>query len=58
MIYMYAIKNGEIIGISGASAEYEKIWGGGIDVKLQYRKDGLATLLISNLSRHVLNKYI
>jgi len=57
-VVLYAIKDGEIIGLASASVVYEKMWEVGIDVKLQYRKDGLATLLVSNLSMHILNKGI
>ncbi|CUH95642.1 hypothetical protein P22_1716 [Propionispora sp. 2/2-37] len=58
VIVLYAMRDNEIIGLAGASAEYEQMWEMGVDVKPQYRKCGLATRLIYNLAVHILKKEI
>lgn len=57
-IVFYAMKNHEIIALAGASKENEKMWELGIDVKPEYRKNGLGAVLISNLADAILEKDI
>lgn len=57
-IVLYAMKNGEIVAIAGASEEAERMWELGIDVKPEYRKKGLASALISNLACKILERGI
>lgn len=55
-IVFYAMKNHEIIALAGASKENEKMWELGVDVKFEYRKNGLGAILISNLADVILEK--
>lgn len=55
-IVFYAMKNHEIIALAGASKENEKMWELGVDVKPEYRKNGLGAVLISNLADAILQK--
>lgn len=55
-IVFYAIKNHEIVALAGASVEDEKMWELGIDVKPEYRRNGLGAILISNLADAILEK--
>lgn len=55
-IVLYAMKDQEIIALAGASKENEKMWELGIDVKPEYRRNGLGAVLISNLAHAILEK--
>lgn len=55
-IVFYAMKNHEIIALAGASKENEKMWELGVDVRPEYRKNGLGAVLISNLAEAILEK--
>ena len=57
-IVFLAKKDNEIIGLAGASAETEKLWEVGIDVKPEYRKGGLGTELVSNLTVDIIEQGI
>ena len=57
-IVFLAKKDDEIIGLAGASAETEKLWEVGIDVKPEYRKGGLGTKLVSNLTVDIIEEGI
>lgn len=49
-IVFLAKKDGEIVGLAGAGEEADKLWEIGVDVKAQFRKGGLGTKLVSNLT--------
>lgn len=55
-IVFYAVKDGEIAGLAGASLENERMWEVGVDVKPEYRQSGLATILVSNLAMTILEQ--
>ena len=55
-IVFYAMKDHKIIALAGASKENEKMWELGIDVKPEYRRNGLGAVLISNLADTILEK--
>ena len=55
-IVLFARKNHEIIALAGASKENEKMWELGVDVKPEYRRNGLGAVLISNLTYCILEK--
>ena len=55
-IVLYAMKDKEIAALAGASDESDKMWELGVDVKPEYRKNGLATTLISNLACTILEQ--
>lgn len=55
-IILYAKKDNEIIALAGASYVNEKIREIGVDVKKSYRGNGLATLLVRNLSVEILRR--
>lgn len=57
-IVFFAMKDGEIIGLAGASKEYNNMWEIGIDVKSNYRTGGLATVLVNHLMHKILSKNI
>ncbi|NEU04848.1 GNAT family N-acetyltransferase [Clostridium senegalense] len=57
-IVFFAMKDGEIIGLAGASNEYSNMWEMGIDVKSNYRTDGLATVLVNHLMHKILSKNV
>lgn len=57
-IVFYAMKDDEIIALAGASKENENMWELGIDVKPEYRRNGLGAVLISNLADTILEKGI
>lgn len=53
-----AKKGDEIVGLAGAGMETEKLWEIGIDVKPEYRKSGLGTKLVSNLTVDIIEQGI
>lgn len=55
-IVLLAKKGDEIIGLAGAEMETEKLWEVGIDVKPEYRKSGLGTKLVSNLTADIIKQ--
>ena len=55
-IVYYAMKDGEIIALAGASKESDSMWEIGVDVKMQFRNEGLASILVSNLVMSILEK--
>lgn len=55
-IVFLAKKEDEIIALAGATIETEKLWEVGIDVKPEYRKSGLGTKLVSNLTVEIINQ--
>lgn len=55
-IVLYAKKDGEIIAVAGAACETNEIMEVGIDVKKSYRGEGLAKLLVHNLSVEILKR--
>lgn len=57
-IVLYAMKNQEIVALAGASAESDRMWELGVDVKPEYRKNGLASALVSNLACTILERGI
>jgi hypothetical protein len=57
-IVFLARKDDEIVGLAGASVETEKLWEVGIDVKTEYRKSGLGTKLVSNLTVDIIKQGI
>ena len=52
----YAVKDDEIVGMAGASCESETMWELGVDVKPQWRNQGLATALINTLGTILLEQ--
>lgn len=57
-IVLCAKKDGEIVGIAGASAESAEMWEVGVDVQPAHRRGGLATILVSQLTAAILEKGI
>ena len=57
-IVFYAMKDGEIIALAGASQESDKMWEMGVDVKAEYRSEGLASILVSNLAVAIMEQGI
>lgn len=57
-IVFLAKKDDEIIGLASAEEETEKLWEVGIDVKPEYRKGGLGTKLVSNLTVDIIEQGI
>ena len=57
-IVFLAKKGDEIAGLAGAIIETEKLWEIGIDVKPKYRKSGLGTKLVSNLTIDIIKQGI
>lgn len=57
-IVFLAKKGDEIVGLAGAEMETEKLWELGIDVKPEYRKSGLGTKLVSNLTVDIIKQGI
>ena len=50
--------NGEIIGVAGASRDYDKMWCMGYDVVFEYRNKGVATILGKVITNLILAKGI
>lgn len=57
MVFL-AKKEDEIVGLAGSTIETEKLWEIGIDVKPEYRKSGLGTILVSNLTIDIIKQGI
>lgn len=57
-IVFLAKKGNEIIGLAGAERETDKLWEVGVDVKPEYRKSGLGTKLVSNLTVDIIKQGI
>ncbi|OPJ60257.1 GNAT family N-acetyltransferase [Clostridium chromiireducens] len=57
-IVFLAKKDDEIVGLAGAGEETEKLWEIGVDVKSEYRKGGLGTKLVSNLTLDIIKQGI
>lgn len=57
-IVFLAKKGDEIVGLAGAEMETEKLWEVGVDVKPKYRKSGLGTRLVSNLTVDIIKQGI
>ena len=51
-------KDKQIIGVAGASNDYEQMWQVGIDVVPEHRSKGVGTMLISILTAEILKKGI
>lgn len=57
-IAFLAKKDGQIVGLAGASKETDSLFEVGIDVKPQYRKEGLGTGLVTCLTIELMNQGI
>ncbi len=53
---MLAKKDGEIVGVAGASKNCEKLWQIGIDILPEYRNLGLASYLVNRLTIEILER--
>ena len=51
-----AYDNGELIGLAGCSADCDGMWQIGVDVLPEYRRQGIATSLTSNLAVEILER--
>ena len=51
-----AYNNGELIGLAACSADCEEMWQIGIDVLPEYRKQGIASALTSNLALEIIER--
>ena len=56
MLGVGAYDNGNLIGLSGCSADCETMWQIGIDVLPEYRRQGIAAALTSRLAIEVINR--
>ena len=56
MLGVAALIDGKIAGMSGVSADSEYLWQVGIDVLPEYRRQGIATALTSNLAMEILER--
>jgi len=56
MLGVGAYDNGNLIGLSGCSADCETMWQIGIDVLPAYRRQGIAAALTSRLALEILNR--
>lgn len=57
-IVFLAKKGQEVVGLAGAGMQTENLWEIGIDVKPEYRENGLGTKLVSNLTVDILEQGI
>ncbi len=57
-IAFLARKDGEVIGLAGASNEDAELWEMGVDVKPAFRRRGLAAALVSHLTETIMQKDI
>ena len=53
---MGAYDNGKLIGLAACSADCEDMWQIGIDVLPEYRKQGIASALPSNLALEIVER--
>ena len=51
-----AYKNGKMIGLAGCSADCDTMWQIGIDVKPEYRRQGIASTLVNQLACECLER--
>ena len=51
-----AYDDGKLIGLSGCSADADKMWQIGVDVLPEYRRKGIASALTSKLEIEILNR--
>ncbi len=51
-----AYDNGELIGLAACSADCDDMWQIGIDVLPQYRQQGIASALVSNLAVEIIER--
>ncbi|MGN0597919.1 MAG: GNAT family N-acetyltransferase [Ruminiclostridium sp.] len=51
-----AYDNGKLVGLAGCSADCENMWQIGIDVLPEYRRQGVAAALTSNLAKEILER--
>ena len=57
-IVFLAKKDNEVIALAGAGSETNNLWEVGVDVKPEYRKSGLGTKLVSNLTVDIIKQGI
>lgn len=55
-IVFYAMRNGKIAGLAGASQEAGRLWELGVDVKSAHRNSGLAMALVSGLAAELMRR--
>jgi len=53
-----AYDNGSLIALAGASADCSTMWQIGVDVLPEYRRQGIASALVSRLATEILNRGI
>ncbi len=58
VLVLYAMKDNKIIGMAGASADSKTMWQIGIDVLPEYRNEGIAVCLVSNLAVMIMERGI
>ena len=58
MIGAAALKNGNILGMAGASCDSPRMWQIGIDVDQAARHQGIGKMLVSMLKNEILKKEI
>lgn len=51
-----AYNKGKLVGMAGCSADCDKMWQIGVDVLPEYRKNGIASALTSNLALKILER--
>lgn len=51
-----ALKGDQVVGIAGCSADCERLWQVGIDVKPEHRQGGLASAIVNRLTHEVLER--
>lgn len=56
VLVLYAMRDDEIIGMAGASADSKTMWQIGIDVLPQFRNVGLASCLVNNLALMIIER--
>lgn len=58
MLAVVGYADGQIMGVAGASNDYETMWQVGIDVLPEYRNKGVATILTTILTNEILKRGI
>ena len=58
MLGVAALKDGEIVGMAGASADSPTMWQIGINVEPAHRGEGVGTLLVTRLKNEILRRGI
>ena len=56
MLAIGAYDNDQLIALAGASADCDNMWQIGIDVLPQYRRQGIASALVSRLAIEILKR--